>query len=314
MVQELIGGIIDILSVVYRARDHLRFIYWRWGRNLPDVLAYLRKMPALDRQGADIVSKLRCHGIVCTEKPADPDLFVKMKDEALRLAERALSHRAQEPLANPHDRKADRSALGQEENKNFLQVLTPPCFNCDSAYLRYALQPQFIAIASAYLGLRARLRAVHLWLNYPTEGNAASTQLWHRDGDDFMNLKIFTYLTDVGGKNGPFAFIPGTQPLGRRKIRPEGSAYGRTNDEQMGMVVDCSRWQICIGATGSTIFADTCGFHKGVKPVEGHRLMLMAHYTSSAARSPNELKLNDFQRGAFSEEQLMALGLKLGAR
>jgi hypothetical protein len=291
-----------------RTRDRIRYIRWRWARNCLDTLGHVLQAPRLESQNAEIVATLRAEGIAVMNRPADPVLFEELQATASRIAGEVWDEDANRPRSNRHDRKGDRTGLGPEERKDFLQVLTPRSFAPDSVYLRYALQPPFIAIANAYLGLKARLRAVHLWLNFPTNGDAASTQLWHRDGDDFMNLKIFTYLTDVGNQNGPFGFIPRTQPLGSRRIRPDGSEHGRTNDEQMRRAVDESNWKICTGSAGSVIYADTCGYHKGVKPVAGRRLMLMVHYSSGAATSGSELKIDGMPKGVLSREQLIAIG------
>lgn len=295
-----------MLAVFDDAGDRIRYLRWRWIRNLPDALRYAWSPGRLDRQSADIVARLRTDGITATATPPDPALFDELRATALRVAGEVWDDKAKRPRENSYDRKGDRTTLGLQEQKDFLQVLTPRSFSADSVYLRYALQPQFMAIANSYLGLQARLRAIHLWLNYPVEGDATSTQLWHRDGDDFMNLKIFTYLTDVSDRHGPFTFIPGTQPLGGLRIRPKGSEHGRTSDEDMRSVVDESGWQICTGHAGSVIYADTCGYHKGMKPVTGYRLMLMIHYASDAAVSGSELRIENIRDAAFTREQMLA--------
>lgn len=291
--------------------DRIRYLRWRWMHNLPDALRYALRPGGLDPQCAEIVARLRSDGITSAVKPPDQALFDDLRATAQRIVGEVWDEDTKRPRATGHDRKGDRSGLGATERKDFLQVLTPRCFSSDSVYLRYALQPQFVTIANAYLGLQARLRAIHLWLNYHVEGEPTSTQLWHRDGDDFMNLKIFTYLTDVSDKHGPFAFIPRTQPLGSRRIHPGGSEHGRTTDEDMRRVVDESDWKICTGPAGSVIYADTCGYHKGVKPVTGYRLMLMVHYASSAAVSGSELRVEGIRDASFSREQLAAIGAEV---
>jgi len=292
-----------------RGRELYRYMYWRWARNFPDSARHLINRQSLSKPSADIVDKLCRDGVMTTNRGPDPELFDELQDTATKVAREVWDDTGNQPRTSRLDRKGDRSSLGPGENKDFLQVLTPDRFDGDSVYLRYALQPEFVAVANTYLRQQSRLRAIHLWLNFPTGGDAASTQLWHRDGDDFMNLKIFTYLTNVGPDNGPFAFIPGTQPLGYRRIRPEGSEFARTNDDQMRQEVPESAWRICAGAAGSVVYADTCGYHKGVKPVSGHRLMLMVHYVSASAVSGSDLKLNQIPGGLFTPHQLAAIGV-----
>jgi len=290
--------------------QRIRYLKWRWFRNFRDSVAYAFTERGLDAQSSAIVEKLRCDGITETSNYPDPALLADMRHDALRVAEKALDADRRASASAQLDRKASRDNLGTEESKEFLQILTPKTFTYDSAYLRYALQPQFIAIANSYLGMHARLRAIHLWLNRPTENGPTSTQLWHRDGDDLLNLKIFTYLTDVGPLNGPFAFVPGSQPLGRRSIAPENSELGRTSDAQMRRVVPESEWRICTGQAGSVIFADTCGYHKGVKPVQGYRVMLMIHYASRAAATGSELRVEGNVPAWLQNSQRLALDLK----
>lgn len=290
-------------------KERARYFRWRWLRNFPDSASYVLQTKTLNDSCSSIVKQLRRHGIIDTPYFLDNQLFCELRAQALTLLEKVWDEKKGKPRPLALDRKGDRSAMGPEEQKDFLQVLTPKSFDLNSVYLRFTLQPELIAIASAYLGLSARLRAVHLWLNYATEDAPASTQLWHRDGDDFMNLKVFTYLTDVDSYHGPFAYVPGTQPLGFRKMRPASSGFGRTTDGEMRAVAPETNWKICTGPTGTMIFADTCGYHKGVKPLAGYRLMLMAHYVSSRAVSESEIDVDLSDAGSLSLEQLRAVGL-----
>jgi hypothetical protein len=286
-------------------RDRVRYLRWRWVTNAPDSVAYVLRPDQLDEHCSAAVQALRLHGFATFQGIPKKDLFRELRADAIKIRDYVWDSTSRTPISNALDRKVDRGGLGTLESKEFLQILTPRTFDADSIYIRYALQPQFIAIANAYLGLRAKLRAVHLWLTYPTEGEPASTQLWHRDADDFVNLKIFTYLTDVDIEDGPFAYIPGTQRLGYRRICPVTSGVGRTTDQEMGRVAAGSEWRICLGRAGTVVFADTSGYHKGVKPIRNHRLMLMVHYASRA--SVSELKMNQPYPAWLSDRQRRVL-------
>ncbi|HKQ29795.1 MAG TPA: phytanoyl-CoA dioxygenase family protein [Burkholderiales bacterium] len=289
------------------ATDYARYWRWRWIKNGADASRHVWQPLPLDDIARGIVESLREQGIVRISDVSDPELFAELRAQATGLLDKAWDPQRQRPYSTVADSKGDRAALGEKENKEFLVTLTPKTFTYDSVFVRYAVQPRFMAIADAYLGLRSQLRAVYLWLNYATGSEAASTQLWHRDGDDFMNLKIFTYLTDVDENHGPFAFIPGTQPFGYRRLAPKRSEYGRTDDVQMQALVDRKEWAVCTGVSGDTIFADTCGFHKGVKPTRGYRLMLMVHYASRAAVSGKDIHFSESPAGALSPAQIAAI-------
>ena len=261
----------------------------------------------MDSNTQKLVRSLNKDGIVVSSKLTDPVLLGELSSESLRIFRVSWNTAEKKPLRSEPDYKGDRAGMDKVENKDFLVNLTPKTLSSDSVFLRYALQPNYIRIANAYLGQRARMRAVQLWLNYATDDEAASTQLFHRDGDDLMNLKIFTYLTDVKGCNGPFVFIPGSQPLGNWRINPAKSKYDRVSDEEMIQVAPRDKWMVCVGNAGDVIFADTCGYHKGLKPVEGYRLMLMVHYTSWSARTGADYIFQNLPDGILSVEQMAAV-------
>jgi len=286
--------------------EKLKHFRWRWIKNGGDAWRYIRAQRKLNTPVSDVVDALKAEGIVNTNQVSDSALFVELHAECMKTLAMAWDEERQCPREGVSDGKGDRSMMDARENKDFLRVLTPKSFSPDSIFLRYSLQPKFIQIANAYLGLNAQLRSIQLWLNFATEGEAASTQLWHKDGDDFMNLKVFTYLTDVDEYHGPFSYIPGTQPLGYRHITPEQSKYGRTDNAQMQAQVDRQQWKICTGPVGSTIFADTSGFHNGSKPMKGCNLILMTHYTSRAAVSGNDIRLSGDPGHILSPEQQAA--------
>lgn len=267
-----------------------RLLRWRWGRNLAPRLDYVLGDKHLNADRVSIVDELHKDGIAVRGNVGDPQLFDAVRTEALGLFDAAWDGRG--IRAGLESRVKDRGGLGAHEAKDFLVFLIPPKLGADSPYVRYALQDDLLAVAEAYLGMRARLSSVHLWLNYPTGGEARSTQLWHKDADDVVNLKVFTYLTDVDESSGPFAFIPATHPFGhRRGIAPHAFQPGRVDDRAMEETVARADWRINVGAAGTTVFADTCGYHKGVKPEARPRLMLMCHYTSPSALSAQELKV-----------------------
>jgi hypothetical protein len=265
-----------------------RLLRWRWARNGGSRIRYLFGEPRLSGERRKTLEELQQNGIAVRRNVGDAALFQAMREDARRLYDKVWDGRGLRKEAV--NWANDRSDLPAHEAKDFLVRLIPPKLAADSAYVRYALQEELLSIADAYLGMYAQLRAVHLWLNYPTGGEARSTQLWHRDADDVVNLKAFTYLSDVDEWSGPFAFIPQTHPFGRRRgIAPRAFQPGRIDDPGMAQAVARDDWRVNTGPAGTTVFADTCGYHKGVKPEARPRLMLMCHYTSQWAASARDL-------------------------
>jgi hypothetical protein len=147
------------------------------------------------------------------------------------------------------------------------------------------------------------LRGLELWRNVPTDEPPKLSQLWHRDWDDLVNLKLFVYLSDVSEESGPFTFARETQPGGRRALE----LATRLTDEEMERHVPRERWAICTGPPGTVVLADTCGYHKGGKPTTGDRLLWTAQYTTGAADARRNFELAGEAPSHLTPEQRWAL-------
>ena len=175
------------------------------------------------------------------------------------------------------------------EGKDYLTSLLGTEFDLGSPFLQLAMHPSFLHTANAYLGLRSCLRAINVWVNRPTPSPAKESQLWHRDADDRMILKVFIYLAHVDPDNGPFWFIPGTHrtPVGTASA-PEP---GRLDDQEMRSSIADDRWKAYTGPAQTAIFADTTGFHKGGKCEKRSRVLLTFQYVSGASPYSREFRL-----------------------
>jgi hypothetical protein len=157
-----------------------------------------------------------------------------------------------------------------------------------SLFTQFAMQPKLIALAKDYLGVQPRLYSVGLWIDYPTDGASKETQNWHRDPDDFICLKIFIYLNDVGSDTGPFSFIPAQfsqKIFGYFGKYRRFATNKRLNDQEMEQFIPRKNWVAVTGKKGSFAAVDTCTcYHRGLKPKSGYRYVFSACYTSSYPR------------------------------
>jgi hypothetical protein len=254
-------------------------------KNLPRVVRY-RMASAGGRGASSLVDELNREGIVI--RP-----FEELMENERALFEEASSrahHRWDEARRSP-SRPAG-AVPGGYGRKDYKVPLLAPQLSIEDPFVRVALQPRLLRLVNRYLGMHSSLRAIELWWDRPTSIQAKETQLWHRDGDDLMNVKVFVYFTDVDLETGPFCFIPRTHPRGERRwLTPEHDVEGRTTDEQMTRVIPQSKWQVCLGSAGTVAICDTCGYHKGLKPSHNERLMLMLQYTSGTPRYPRVIEL-----------------------
>jgi hypothetical protein len=186
---------------------------------------------------------------------------------------------------------------------SYLAKLATGRYDASDPFVRIAIHPAALAVANGYLRLRSTLRALELWHTWPTPGEAIQTQLWHRDADDVMNLKLFCYFTEVNRAAGPLTYAPGTHPLGDRRARPQHDEHMRSTDEQMAEIVPAQEWVVLEGTPGTVVFADTCGYHKQLKPESEERLKLVAQYVSGSPYVGRELELENLDASTLSEDQ-----------
>jgi hypothetical protein len=261
-----------------------------WKRRNRDR-AYEGHDPAV----APLVERLRRDGVAITDFGSvfgETGLYDAAADEARRR----------------YDARPPESADAEGGSKaTFLTKLGDPSYDVSHPFARIALHPRALAVANGYLGLRSTLRALDVWHTHPTEGPAIQTQLWHRDGDDVMNLKLFVYFTDVRAPAGPLCYARRTHPLGPRRKLPVGDEQARSTDEQMRKVSPESDWVLCEGGPATVVFADTCGYHKQLKPESGERMLMVAHYVSGTPMVPRVVELSGADDALLSDDQFVAV-------
>jgi hypothetical protein len=241
---------------------------------------------------AAIVERLHADGVVVTDIETllgDRGLYETAEREAWRLY-----------AAPRQEAEADRG-------KAFLTKLARGSFAVDHPFAEIALHPALLVVANGYLRMRSTLRALELWLTQPTEGPAVETQLWHRDADDVMNLKLFLYFNEVTTAAGPFVYAPTTQPGGRRRDVPEHDERWRSTDEQIAAVVPRPEWVVCEGHPGTVVLADTCGYHKQLKPESAERLLLTAQYVSGTPLVPRAVEITGAEGATLTDDQRVAV-------
>jgi hypothetical protein len=242
----------------------------------------------------DLVEQLGREGVLITDVDA---VF----------GDRGLFERAAERARHLYEQPREQKDANAGSKATYLTKLATRSYAADDPFVRLGLHPNVLALANGYLRLRSTLRALDLWLTEPTPGPAVQTQLWHRDADDVMNVKMFVYFTDVTRAAGPLCYAPATHPLGGRRQLPERDEQSRSTDDQLAAIVPQREWVLCEGRPGTVVFADTCGYHKQLKPEGAERMLLMAHYVSATPYVQRELELRDVDASALSDDQHVAV-------
>lgn len=165
---------------------------------------------------------------------------------------------------------------------------TKPSVALDDPFLRFTLAPQILHIVSSYMDMFAffKMCSLHSTILLPAGSRALFAQRWHRDPDDKKLVKVFLYASDVDNEGaGPFTYVKGSHLGGRwREIYPQIPPVGSYPPHgAVERAVPSGDILHAFGKTGTMIFCDTSGLHKGGYSTEKRRLMYAATFTSAAS-------------------------------
>jgi hypothetical protein len=267
-------------------KPNLPYLLWRYGGNASRTLrAFSRRYVYPDIQC--FADRLLDQGILVG--PSDQFLSDQGREALVDASESVLKSARSDDV-----RSLVQRGSSDRDKKNFLVELVKweEEHSLDSPLLRLALDRKLLEIISLYLGMFPRLHAIGAWLNFPTEDEAKESQLWHRDGDDLQLMKVFIYLNDVDEACGPFSYVPETQPFGAKAAAaPKRESPGRVTDRAMNAVIPRQAWLACTGPKHTMILADTRGYHRGGKPMNGNRILITFTYTSGTPLKKRKYRL-----------------------
>lgn len=137
-----------------------------------------------------------------------------------------------------------------------------------------ANDPGVLAAAQAFLGGKPTISNVNMWWSFGGRKQAEHAQLFHRDFDDWKFCKLFIYLTDVSATSGPHVYVSATsQSSAFRKIR-------RYSDAEIEKQFGKDSIKTFVAPKGTAFLVDTYGFHKGLLPEKGNRLLFQVQYST----------------------------------
>ena len=282
-------------------KPNILYFWWRYiGNGRRTLRARSAKTDFPD--AAQIAQKIAQEGIVVgpSENFLSEDGVRALEETSVSILEISRSSEVQATIAKG----------SSDYKKSYLVNLLPWDHEhaLDSPLIRLALDRKLLETVSHYLGLWPRLHAIGAWLNFPTEGDAAEAQLWHRDPEDLRLIKVFVYLNDVNEDSGPFCYIPRTHPFSEgAAIIPRHKDSKRITDEEMQRTFPSKKWLSCTGPAKTMILADTVGYHRGGKPTVGNRILVTFTYTSGIPLSKRRLRVAGEPRESLTDIQRQAL-------
>jgi hypothetical protein len=155
---------------------------------------------------------------------------------------------------------------------------------------RLMADPSLLAVAQAYLGCLPVLSSVFMLWSTPARvaDNAREelAQMYHFDMDRLKWLKFFFYLTEVTPERGPHCFIAKSHRTGHQLPALLSRGYVRYRDQELEPYYPPEDRIELTGPPGTLFAVDTRGYHKGVTPRTGDRLMLQLEFCDTLFGAP----------------------------
>jgi hypothetical protein len=151
-------------------------------------------------------------------------------------------------------------------NKDFMVPLLKPAeLAPESPFVRFALREDVLAAVTAYLGVAPILSSINVYYSVPQKRDKlVSSQLFHCDGDDTTQIKVFVLCSEVHDDNGPTRFLDAERS--QRIRRAVNYQYGKrvTDEQAAGALGGEPELVSVVGEPGTVCFADTSRcFHYG---------------------------------------------------
>jgi hypothetical protein len=289
-------------------KRNLSYFLWRFGSN--GLRAYRALFaPRKYSDSEQISGEIAARGIVVN----DSSRFLSPAGQT------ALAEASQNVIEISRRDDIQAIASGKEVNtnakKDFIIHLVQRTdeLSKNDPLLKVALDEKLLEIVGSYLGVWPQLNGIGAWLNYPTEDDAKTSQLWHRDPEDMKIIKVFIYLDKVDESTGPFTYIPDTHPFG--SAAGKAAVYEkqkRVLDSDLAKVYPSESWLACTGPASTMILADTVGYHRGGKPAVGQRILVTFTYTSGVPFTNRFFRLKEKPDWVTEDIQRFALKPEAG--
>jgi hypothetical protein len=170
----------------------------------------------------------------------------------------------------------------------FFNVMDANAFRAHPVIADFALSEPIASAAVGYLGGSPRLHSIGLYYS-PVNDTTEGSQLFHCDGDDLTQLKVFVNIWPVEGGAGEFTFVP--KNLMTRWLRSRGLTKA-LDDDAVRTLAPEDTWIRLTGAAGNGVFVDTSRcLHQGSRSRGSPRLVLMFQYVNRPDALPSTISL-----------------------
>lgn len=133
--------------------------------------------------------------------------------------------------------------------------------------------PTVLAAIGEHFGCKPTMSNVSMWWSLPGHAKAEHAELFHRDVDDWLFIKLFIYITDVDEESGPHVFVRGSHRSSRL------AKIARYTDKEVVESFGEPNVLKLTAPAGTSFLENTYGMHKGQLPKSRRRLLLQAQYS-----------------------------------
>ena len=200
--------------------------------------------------------------------------------------------------------------------RHLIAVMKSEDFARHREVIEFAVSRPVVDAGLGYFGTVPVLSAIALFWS-PVNESSVSSQLFHLDGEDLSQLKLFVNVWDTREDQGPFSFLTAqlTGKLLKRLTPAQSSNLGDERFDDEFVRAACGESEPCrlIGPAGTAAFVDTSRcLHFGSRANARERLVLMLKYVPaySARESSTGFRSTDWvPSGDYDDVQRLVLGI-----
>ncbi|MEA5504081.1 2OG-Fe(II) oxygenase [Halotia wernerae UHCC 0503] len=246
---------------------------------------HIPNLPVISKNDFDVIETIKDEGVVITSLEK-LEIHSTLK----------FLHAAQNLLP-----KIPQSISGYK-NKFTIHATSQQIMEYPEIFL-WGLEQRLLDIVENYLGLPVAYHGAYFRRDIANQVEQGS-RLWHIDKEDRKVLKIIVYLNDISEDTGPFQYVPPSLTSTIAQSLKYTSGYIR--DKNMQELISSGNYKLCIGKSGTVIFAATGSiFHRGKPPIVSDRFAIFFDYTS------RRLKQSFYGNSCLPDDDLLLLSKNL---
>ena len=165
---------------------------------------------------------------------------------------------------------------GENFYRNFVDniQLKDPLINIKDN-IKLALNEKILSLVCNYFNCLPYLTYFKMVKSYANNYSSFDTQNFHIDENAIKLIKVFIYLNDVeSDKDGPFCYVEKSH----KNIRDYWGKKARWEDTEIGSFFPKKNITPIYAKKGDIIIANTVAFHKGLKPKNQDRNIIIMNY------------------------------------